>query len=217
MSIRQWIGLAIAAVLLCWMVGAFTRLKQLRQEIHRSFDPLQAKLYHRHELLMQWVKLSLPTEPASSMNSAFDAVQGACAQVVAACKNVAHQPSLLQAVAALRLAEETLGVARERWMVHLYQLEPVLSVPAATPLALSAERAKPGASPKRMRSAKPPIKRSPYPWRGAEFDALHEADSAVLFARQHYNAVTQRYNEAVLEFPTWMIAGMFRFRVAGTF
>ena len=217
MSIQQWIGLALAAVLLFWMVGAFTRLKQLRQDIHRSFDPLQAKLYHRHELLTQWVKLSLPPEPSSSMSSAFDAVQGACAQVVAACKNVAHQPSLLQAVAALRLAEETLSVARERWMVHLYQLEPVVSVPAATPPDSSAETAKPAASSKRTRSAKPSTKRSPYPWRGAEFNDLHEADSAVLFARQHYNAVTQRYNEAVLEFPTWMIAGMFRFRVAGTF
>ena len=42
------------------------------------------------------------------------------------------------------------------------------------------------------------------------------ADSTLGFARRQFNEATQNYNDALDQFPTWLIAGMFRFRGAGT-
>jgi hypothetical protein len=46
-------------------------------------------------------------------------------------------------------------------------------------------------------------------------EELANADAALGFARQQFNSAAQDYNDAVLQFPTWVIAGLFRFRVAG--
>ncbi len=45
---------------------------------------------------------------------------------------------------------------------------------------------------------------------------LAAADSALGFARRQFNEATQSYNDALDQFPTWVIAGVFRFRGAGT-
>ena len=45
---------------------------------------------------------------------------------------------------------------------------------------------------------------------------LATADSTLLFARRQFNEATQGYNDALDQFPTWVIAGMFGFRGAGT-
>ena len=42
------------------------------------------------------------------------------------------------------------------------------------------------------------------------------ADNTLSFARREFNRVTQSYNDALLEFPTWIVAGLFGFRAAGT-
>ncbi len=59
-------------------------------------------------------------------------------------------------------------------------------------------------------------------------DVLAEADLAALgteltagdhtlaFARRQFNDSVEAYNRAVRQFPTWLIAGLFRFRCAGT-
>jgi LemA protein len=42
------------------------------------------------------------------------------------------------------------------------------------------------------------------------------ADNTLGFARREFNRATQSYNDALLEFPTWIVAGLFGFRAAGT-
>jgi LemA protein len=47
-------------------------------------------------------------------------------------------------------------------------------------------------------------------------EELGAADSTLGFARRQFNEATQNYNDALDQFPTWVIAGLFRFRGAGT-
>lgn len=46
--------------------------------------------------------------------------------------------------------------------------------------------------------------------------ALGEADTTLAFARRQFNDAAAAYNRAVSQFPTWVIAGLFGFRKAGT-
>jgi LemA protein len=45
---------------------------------------------------------------------------------------------------------------------------------------------------------------------------LTAADNTLAFARRQFNEQVAAYNHAVRQFPTWLIAGMFRFHRAGT-
>ena len=47
-------------------------------------------------------------------------------------------------------------------------------------------------------------------------DELAAADGTLVFARRQFNEATQGYNDAMDQFPTWVIAGLFGFRGAGT-
>ena len=47
-------------------------------------------------------------------------------------------------------------------------------------------------------------------------EELAAADSTLAFARRQFNETIQTYNDALHQFPTWLIAGMFRFHGAGT-
>ena len=46
-------------------------------------------------------------------------------------------------------------------------------------------------------------------------EELAAADSTLGFARRQFNEAAQIYNDALDQFPTWIIAGLFRFRSAG--
>ena len=46
---------------------------------------------------------------------------------------------------------------------------------------------------------------------------LAAADTTLAFARRQFNAAVIEYNEAVRQFPTLLIVGLFGFRAAGTF
>ena len=45
---------------------------------------------------------------------------------------------------------------------------------------------------------------------------LTAGDNTLAFARRQFNDSVDAYNHAVRQFPTWLIAGLFRFRRAGT-
>ena len=47
-------------------------------------------------------------------------------------------------------------------------------------------------------------------------EELTAADNTLNFARRQFNEATQSYNDALDQFPTWVIAGLFGFRGAGT-
>jgi LemA protein len=55
---------------------------------------------------------------------------------------------------------------------------------------------------------------------GLETEVLAEqltaADNTLAFARDQFNAAADHYNRAVRQFPTWVIARLFGFRLAGT-
>lgn len=63
-------------------------------------------------------------------------------------------------------------------------------------------------------------RRLPAELEGAEWVALtgelNASDSTFAFARRQFNEHVEAYNRAVRQFPTWLIAGLFRFRSAGT-
>lgn len=46
--------------------------------------------------------------------------------------------------------------------------------------------------------------------------ALNDGDTTLAFARRQFNEAADHYNRAVSQFPTWLIAGLFGFRRAGT-
>ena len=56
---------------------------------------------------------------------------------------------------------------------------------------------------------------------GVDLSALNAqlaaADTTLAFARQQFNAAVIEYNDAVRQFPTLLIVGLFGFRAAGTF
>ena len=112
-------------------------------------------------------------------------MQAALLQAKAACDVAAAKPHLERPIATLRLAEEALASARQRVLAE---------VPA--PL----DRASPGGP----AMALAPIQ-----------EQLANADAALSFARQQFNAAVQEYNAAVQQFPTWAIARLLRFRSAG--
>ena len=45
---------------------------------------------------------------------------------------------------------------------------------------------------------------------------LGQVDSTLAFARRQFNDAVTLYNGAIRQFPTWLIAGVFSFRAAGT-
>lgn len=51
---------------------------------------------------------------------------------------------------------------------------------------------------------------------GALVSELAAGDSTFAFARRQFNEQVQTYNRAVRQFPTWLLASLFRFRPAGT-
>lgn len=46
-------------------------------------------------------------------------------------------------------------------------------------------------------------------------DELAAVDGALGFARSQFNDSVQVYNDAAIQFPTWVVAGLFGFRAAG--
>ena len=57
MTSAQITSSVVAAVLVFWAVGAYNRLVSLRNEIARSFTPVEAQMRVRHGLLERWAEL----------------------------------------------------------------------------------------------------------------------------------------------------------------
>lgn len=179
MTSAQIAAWGIAAVLLFWAVGAYNRLVSLRNDIARAFTPVDAQIRQRHRLIAQWVEA---LRPALHDAVVLDGVIAASGQLQAACDVVRGRPSAARPMASLRLAEETLGDARERVRNELPSRPEQLARLGVAELA----------------------------------EELAHADSTLGFARRQFNQATQHYNDALAQFPTWLIAGLFGFRGAGT-
>ena len=175
MTSAQITSSVVAAVLVFWAVGAYNRLVSLRNEIARSFTPVEAQIRVRHGLLERWVEALRPVLVHDP--EVLDAAIGACGQLLAACDVIRGRTSEARPMARLRLAE-----ARHRIQARLVAAATVPQNPAYSALA----------------------------------DEMANADTTLAFARRQFNEASQNYNDALDQFPTWVIAGLFGFRGAGS-
>jgi LemA protein len=191
MTTTQVVSLLLAATLLFWGVGAYNRLMRLRGEIHQRFSAVQDQLSQRHDLLLRWADAMVPWLEHDPQT--LEALRAACLQVQAAAAHVRLRPSASRRVAALRLAEDALAAARAQAMADMpAQVDRIL--PTATALGADADGG----------LAMPVLA-----------EALTAAGGTLQLARQQFNDAVQGYNDAVEQFPTWIMAGLFRFRSAG--
>jgi LemA protein len=108
----QWAGVAVAALLLFWGIGAYNRLMSLRNVIGEAFVQLDAHLKERAELcerLLAAVRPRLPSEQAT-----FDALAGAQAEAQAAAPAARHRPWAPDPVGSLAVASAVHAAALTR-------------------------------------------------------------------------------------------------------
>ncbi len=173
------------AVLVFWGVGAYNRLVRMRHDIGRSFQAVEAQVTQRHAVLLRWADALVPL--LEDVPQPIEAMRAAANQVLVALEQARARPSSPRAIAALRLAEDTLSAASARLHgelpSHLQQTH--LSGASLTLAGFQ--------------------------------DELAAVASTLQFARRQFNESADQYNEAVLQFPTVLIAGLFGFRAASPF
>lgn len=191
MTTTQVISLLIAATLLFWSLGAYNRLVRLRSNINQRFVVVYEQLQRRHELLLRWAQAMEPWLEHDPKT--LETLRGCCDQLQAAADQVRIRPSAARRVATLRIAEDGLAAARSRAVAEMpAQVDRIL--PTATALGADADGG----------LAMPVL-----------LEELTAAGGLLTLARQQFNDAVQDYNEAIEQFPTWILAGLFRFRSAG--
>lgn len=117
MSSTQVVWLAVAAVLLFWIIGAHNRLVALRNTIAGTWQPLDALLARRHALvesLLVPLRRELP-----GAEQQLDAVLAASVQAMACVQAVRIRPSAAPAAASLAMADGVFGAAMARLLGRL--------------------------------------------------------------------------------------------------
>ena len=112
MTSTQIAALVGCAVLVFWAVGAYNRLNGLRDDIAKAFVAVDAQVQHRHALLLQWaqaIQAAVGQAPAL-----YEATLEACSALQSAREGLRVRPSALSAANQLRLAEQSLAVARQQ-------------------------------------------------------------------------------------------------------
>lgn len=174
--------LALAAVLVFWMVGAYNRLVALRSAIGQAWAQVEAQLLARRQALepaAPVLREALTEDP-----HAADALLGALAQVQAAADAVRVRPVSVELPAALLAAEQALSASMAR-VFALLEYHPEL------------------------RDGDNEVSRARL--------ALVDLDPKLAFARQLFNIAVDHYNEAVRQFPTNLLTGVYGFKRAGRF
>lgn len=120
---------AVAALLMCWSIGAYHRLLRLRATLVQRFVPVEEQLRARHVMLLRWLDALEPRLAHAAPRIA--ALRAACGQVEAAWLHARGRPGGRDAIASLRLADEILVDARSRL--------PVPSVPGSELASLTTQ------------------------------------------------------------------------------
>lgn len=125
MSALQIAVLAVAAVLVFWMVGAYNRLMALRTAIGAAWQQVAEALARRGEAAQALAQAL--REPMAGEAKALDALLAAEAQVREAAAALGARPVRLEAALVLVKGEAAMGAAASRVLALLEQ-HPLLKV-----------------------------------------------------------------------------------------
>src|SRR5215212_9025415 len=116
MTSTQGTVIAVAAVLVFWIVGAYNRLVRLRSELAARFAAVDERYRQRHALLER--QLDLLAIALTAAAPRLDALRAACRQADTAREHARTRPGAASAVTSLRVAEDILADARARLPVQ---------------------------------------------------------------------------------------------------
>lgn len=128
MSAEQLALLALAAVLVFWMVGAYNRLVALRNVIAGAWVGINETLQQRGEVVAPLL-LALH-EPLAAEHGALEALRSSHGQAQAAAAEMKVRPLSAAAVAGWRSAESALASASSRVLALLEQHADLRAAPA---------------------------------------------------------------------------------------
>lgn len=117
MSHAQIAVLALAAVLVFWMVGAYNRLVALRNAIAKAWSLVDEVLARRGEAVTALVQAL--REPLAGEHNALDALQAAAAQVRTAAAALSVRPVDPALAAAVVAAESAMSASASRVLALL--------------------------------------------------------------------------------------------------
>ena len=120
MSTTQIILLALGAVLLFWVVGAYNRMVRMRNEIGNAFAQIDVQLKRRHDLIPNLVEVA--RKYLEHERETLERVTAARAQVIAATDLVKSRPNQAGPIQSLGMAEGVLAnaMAQFRAVVEAY-------------------------------------------------------------------------------------------------
>src|SRR3989338_5620298 len=113
MSTTQIILLALGAVLLFWVVGAYNRMVRMRNEIGNAFAQIDVQLKRRHDLIPNLVEVA--RKYMEHERETLERVTAARAQVMAATDLVKTKPNQPGPILSLGMAEGVLASAMGRF------------------------------------------------------------------------------------------------------
>ncbi len=122
-STQQWVILALAALLLFWVVGAYNRLVTLRNAIVLAWAKVDESL--RHRAMAAEPLLAALREPLAAEQGALDTLQAALAEAARATATMSARPVVQEHATAWVAAEAALGAAASR-VFALFEHEPAL-------------------------------------------------------------------------------------------
>jgi LemA protein len=175
--------LALLAVALFWLVGAYNRMVRLRAAIISAWEQIVVALVKRSEAMA--AVADAVREPLAAESVTLQSLADADAKQRAAADGVRQARARIADVSLWVMAEASLASPTSR-LRALIELQP----------ALMQE------SPHRDKLA-------------AGLVAWGEAEPRIHFARQGFNDAVDRYNKAIHQWPTRLIASPLGFRSAG--
>ena len=131
-STTQWAVLALAAVAVFWMVGAYNRLVALRNAIGGACGQIDLAVKHRGAALVPLV--AALREPLAGEQGALDAFVAAHDQTALALAALCSQPVARASAASWVRAETALAAASSRVMALLEQQPALVAAPAVAAL-----------------------------------------------------------------------------------
>jgi LemA protein len=175
--------LALLAVALFWLIGAYNRMVRLRAAIISAWEQIVVALVRRSEAMA--AVADAVREPLAAESVTLQSLADADAKQRAAADGVRQARARIADVSLWVTAEASLASPTSR-LRALIELQPALM----------------HESPHRDKLA-------------AALVAWGEAEPRIHFARQGFNDAVDRYNKAIHQWPTRLIASPLGFRSAG--